>query len=131
MDGIALLGLGTGSRWFDKATPRTSIHPFFGVDWMAEDEEVSVSEVMGPSWMSSTTASTGFNTALEGVGAAVMGVGTLMDSEPLVLGGLAMVAVSCTANGMEFNANKKASTYIMEETYYQGLNILLRRLNLS
>jgi hypothetical protein len=32
---------------------------------------------------------------------------------------------------MEFNANKKASTYIMEETYYQGLNILLRRLNLS
>jgi hypothetical protein len=61
---------------------------------MAEDGKVSISKVVGPSWTSSTTASTGFNTALEGVGAAVMGVGALLDSEPLVLGGLAMVAVS-------------------------------------
>ena len=124
-------GLELGADGLTKPLQGQAFTRFLGLIGMAEDEEVSVSEVMGPSWMSSTTASTGFNTALEGVGAAVMGVGTLMDSEPLVLGGLAMVAVSCTANGMEFNANKKASTYIMEETYYQGLNILLRRLNLS
>ena len=67
---------------------------FLGLIGMAEDGEVSISKVVGPSWTSSTTTSTGFNTKLEGVGAAVMGVGALMDSEPLVLGGLAMVAVS-------------------------------------
>ena len=87
-------GLELGADGLTKPLQGQAFTRFLGLIGMAEDEEVSVSKVMGPSWTSSTTASTGFNTALEGVGAAVMGVGALMDSEPLVLGGLAMVAVS-------------------------------------
>ena len=87
-------GLELGADGLTKPLQGQAFTRFLGLIGMAEDEEVSVSKVMGPSWTRSTTASTGFNTALEGVGAAVMGVGALMDSEPLVLGGLAMVAVS-------------------------------------
>ena len=61
---------------------------------MSDEGEASISKVVGPMVTSSTTASTDFEKALTGVGAAVMGAGALMDSEPLVLGGLAMVAVS-------------------------------------
>ena len=67
---------------------------FLGLIGMSDEGEVSISKVVGPSTTSSTTASNRFNKTLTGVGAAVMGVGALMDSEPLVLGGLAMVAVS-------------------------------------
>ena len=87
-------GLELGADGLTKPLQGQAFTSFLGLIGMAEDEEVSVSKVMGPSWTSSTTASSGFNTKLEGVGAAVMGVGALLDSEPLVLGGLAMVAVS-------------------------------------
>ena len=87
-------GLELGADGLTKPLQGQAFTRFLGLIGMAEDGEVSVSKVMGPSWTSSTTASTGFNAALEGVGAAVMGVKALMDSEPLVLGGLAMVAVS-------------------------------------
>ena len=87
-------GLELGADGLTKPLQGQAFTRFLGLIGMTEDGEVSVSKVVGPSWTSSTTASTGFNTALEGVGAAVMGVGALMDSEPLVLGGLAMVAVS-------------------------------------
>ena len=87
-------GLELGAGGLTKPLQGQAFTRFLGLIGMAEDEEVSVSKVMGPSCTSSTTASSGFNTKLEGVGAAVMGVGALLDSEPLVLGGLAMVAVS-------------------------------------
>ena len=87
-------GLELGADGLTKPLQGQAFTRFLGLIGMAEDGEVSISKVMGPSWTSSTTTSTGFNTKLEGVRAAVMGVGALMDSEPLVLGGLAMVAVS-------------------------------------
>ena len=87
-------GLELGADGLTKPLQGQAFTRFLGLIGMAEDGEISISKVVGPSWTSSTTASTGFNTALEGVGAAVIGVGALMDSEPLVLGGLAMVAVS-------------------------------------
>ena len=37
----------------------------------------------------------------------------------------------CTVKGMGFHKNKKISTYIMDEAYYQGMSTLLGRLNLS
>ena len=87
-------GLELGADVLTKPLQGQAFTRFLGLIGMTEDGEVSVSKVVGPSWTSSTTVSTGFNAALKGVGAAVMEVGALMDSEPLVLGGLAMVAVS-------------------------------------
>jgi hypothetical protein len=61
---------------------------------MSDEGEASISKVVGPMVTSSTTASTEFEKALTGVGAAVIGAGARMASDPLGLGGLAMVAVS-------------------------------------
>ena len=61
---------------------------------MDNEIDVNISKVVGPTSSSSSTASNGFNKALTRVGAAVMGVGTLTESEPLVLCGLALVTVS-------------------------------------
>ena len=59
-----------------------------------DDVDASISKVVVPSSSSFSVATNGFNKALTGVGAAVMGAGALTDSEPLVLCGLALVRVS-------------------------------------
>ena len=87
-------GLELGADGLTKPLQGQAFTRFLGLIGMSEEGEVAVSKVVGPSRTSSTTTSTSSNTALTGVGAPVMGVGALMDSEPLVLGGLAMVAVS-------------------------------------
>ena len=87
-------GLALGADGLTKPLQGQAFVRFLGLIGMSDEGEVSISKVVGPSTTSSTTASNRFNKTLTGVGAAVMGVGALMDSEPLVLGGLAMVAVS-------------------------------------
>ena len=61
---------------------------------MMDEADANISKVVGPSSSISPMATNGFSKALTGVGAAVMGVGAITESEVLVLGGLALAAVS-------------------------------------
>ena len=88
-------GLELGADGLTKPLQGQAFTRFLGLIGMMENEpEVNISKVVGPTSSSSSMASNGFNKALTGVGAAVMGVGALTDSEPLVLCGLALVTVS-------------------------------------
>ena len=69
-------------------------------------------------------ASNGFNKALTGVGAAVMGVGALTDNGSLWLGSGDGVTLSSTANSMELKAIVGNMDYIMDKVYYQGFKML-------
>jgi hypothetical protein len=61
---------------------------------MMDEADATISKVVRPSSSISPMATNGFSKALTGVGAAVMGVGAITESEVLVLGGLALAAVS-------------------------------------
>ena len=88
-------GLELGADGLTKPLQGQAFSRFLGLIGMMEDEaDVNISKVVGPTSSSSSTASNGLNKALTGVGAAVMGVGALRESEPLVLCGLALVTVS-------------------------------------
>ena len=87
-------GLELGADGLTKPLQGQAFVRFLGLIGMSDEGEASISKLVGQTVTSSTTASTGFEKALTGVGAAVMGVGALLDSEPLALGGLAMVVVS-------------------------------------
>ena len=106
-------GLELGADGLTKPLQGQAFTRFLSLIGMMEDEPgVNISKVVGPTSSSSSAASNGFNKALTGVGAAIMGVGALTDSEPLVLCGLVRQC-HCIVNGMELKAILGNTDYIM------------------